>query len=193
MSKEFPYIVVLANTIRKPAHYISWLLILITLASGLYFCFTHLSLAAVPVLVLLMAMIIFLILSLRRTGENEWPSFFWPIVFASLCWLILPGGFYIGLLVLVAALFERQSHIPVEIGMDESGITFNHFPVKSYPWNLIQRCLVKDGILTIDYKDNRLYQREISTDITAAEEHELNAYCATCIEQADKTADKPLN
>jgi len=193
LAKEYPYIVVLDNTIRKPAHYISWLLILITLASGLYFCFTHLTIVAAPILLLLIIMIVLLIVSIRRTQVNEYPSFFWPIVIASLSWLILPGGFYIGLLVLVAALFERQSHIPVEIGIDSDGITFNHFPVKSYSWQLIQRCLVKDGMLTIDYKDNRLYQKEISSDISVEEENELNAYCAACIQQVEENGTKPNN
>jgi hypothetical protein len=193
LAKEYPYIVVLKNTIRKPAHYISWLLILITLGSGLYFCFTHLTMAAVPVLVLLMAMIVLLIVAIRRTQQNHYPSFFWPIVVASLSWLILPSGFYIGLLVLIAALFERQSHIPVEVGIDAAGITFNHFPVKSYTWNLIQRCLIKDGILTIDYKDNRLYQKEISSDISVEEENEFNSYCAACILQVEENGTKPNN
>jgi len=181
LKKEFPYIVVLANNIRKPAHFISWLQILLTLASGFYFAATHLSLVAVPVLVMLAMMIIVLLFSLRRTSESGFPSFFWTIVVGALCWIILPGGFYIGILFLLAAVLEKQSHIPVEIGIDASGITFNHFPTKSHAWQLIQRCLVKDGILTIDYRNNRLYQREISSDILPEDEKELNAYCAAQI------------
>lgn len=193
MTKEFPYIVVLANNIRKPAHYISWLLVIITFLSGTYFSITHLSLAAIPILVLLMLMIISLIISLRRPSEEGYPSFFWTIIFAALCWLILPGGFYIGLLLFVAAFLERQSHIPVEVGMDKDGITLNHFPVKFYNWQLIERCLVKDGILTIDYKNNKLYQRHIASSISAEEETELNNYCISCILQAAGVSSEPGN
>jgi hypothetical protein len=186
LKKEFPYIVVLANNIRKPAHIMSWLLVLITLASGFYFAATHLSLTAVPLLLMLAIMIVVLIFSLRRTTESGFPSFFWTIVVGALCWIILPGGFYIGTMFLLAALLEKQSHIPVEIGLDASGITFNHFPTKSFEWRLIQRCLVKDGILTIDYRTNRLYQREISSDILPEDEKELNAYCeARILESID--------
>lgn len=193
MTKEFPYIVVLANTIRKPAHYISWLLVVITFLSGTYFSITHLSLAAIPILFLLIVMIITLIFSLRRLSEEGYPSFFWTIIVAALCWLILPGGFYIGLLLLVAALLERQSHIPVEVGLDKEGITLNHFPVKFYSWQLIERCMVKDGILTIDYKNNKLYQRHIASDISAEDEKELNNYCISCIREAAGGSSEPGN
>ncbi len=184
MKKEFPYIVVLANTIRRPAYFISWLLVLITLASGMYFTLSHLSRAVIPLLVMMMIMIIVLIVSLRRTKKDEYPSFFWAIVVAALCWRLLPGGYYMLLLLLLAALLERQSHIPVEIGIDKEGITFNHFPTRFYSWGDIQRCLVKEGLLTIDYKNNRLYQKEVAADITQEDEIELNQFCADCIQES---------
>lgn len=193
MKKEFPYIVVLANNIRKPAHFISWLLLLITFTSGTYFAITHLTFSVIPILVLLMIMIIALIFSYRRLTEDGYPSFFWTIIFAALCWFQLPGGFYIALLLFVAALLERQSHIPVEIGIDKEGITFNHFPLKFYSWDLIQRCMVKEGILTIDYKNNRLYQRSIATDISAEDESALNSYCISCIQLATEESSPSSN
>lgn len=193
MTKEFPYIVVLANNIRKPAHYISWLLVIITFLSGTYFSITHLSLATIPTLILLIVMIISLIISLRRLSEEGYPSFFWTIIFAALCWLILPAGFYIGILLFVAALLERQSHIPVEVGINEDGITLNHLPVRFYNWQLIERCMVKDGLLTIDYKSNKLYQRHIASDISDDDEKELNDYCISCIRQAALISSGPTN
>ena len=48
-------------------------------------------------------------------------------------------------------------------------------------------------MLTIDYKDNRLYQKEISSDISVEEENELNAYCAACIQQVEENGTKPNN
>jgi len=193
VTKEFPYIVVLANNIRKPAHYISWLLVIITFLSGTYFSITHLTLAAIPILLLLIVMIISLIISLKRLSEEGYPSFFWTIIFAALCWLILPAGFYIGILLFVAAFLERQSHIPVEVGINEDGITLNHLPVRFYNWQLIERCMVKDGLLTIDYKNNKLYQRHIASDISDDDEKELNEYCISCIRQAALISSGPGN
>lgn len=138
-------------------------------------------------------MIISLIISLRRLSEEGYPSFFWTIIFAALCWLILPAGFYIGILLFVAALLERQSHIPVEVGINEDGITLNHLPVRFYNWQLIERCMVKDGLLTIDYKSNKLYQRHIASDISDDDEKELNDYCISCIRQAALISSGPTN
>jgi hypothetical protein len=44
--------------------------------------------------------------------------------------------------------------------------------------------LVKEGLLTIDYKNNRLYQKEVAADITQEDELELNQFCADCIQES---------
>lgn len=37
--------------------------------------------------------------------------------------------------------------------------------------------VIKDGLLTIDYTNNHIYQKELSDAISPEEEAEVNAYC----------------
>ncbi len=97
---------------------------------------------------------------------------------AAIGWFIEPvSNYWMAGLFAIAALLERQVKFPQELGVDESGITFNTLPAKEYEWKEIKNLLLKEGILTVDYKDNKLFQHEIESDVSPALEREFNHYC----------------
>lgn len=101
---------------------------------------------------------------------------------AVIGWLTLFGvskwAGVIALFYLIAAFLERQVKFPEEIGVDTSGITFNSFPKKSHKWNEVNNLLLKDNIITIDYKNNKIYQKEIESDVDDEIEKEFNQFCS---------------
>ena len=97
---------------------------------------------------------------------------------AAIGWFIGPtNNYWMAGLFLIAALLEKQVKFPQEIGVDDSGITFNTLPQKEYDWKDINNLLLKEGMLTVDYKNNKLFQHEIESDISPALEREFNQYC----------------
>jgi hypothetical protein len=44
-------------------------------------------------------------------------------------------------------------------------------------WNEINNAVIKDGFLTIDQKNNKLFQKEIEGDVSADIETEFNEFC----------------
>ncbi len=97
---------------------------------------------------------------------------------AALGWFVEPvNNYWMAGLFLIAALLERQVKFPQEIGVDESGITFNTLPQKEIAWKDISNLLLKEGILTVDYKNNKLFQQEIESEISPSMEKEFNQYC----------------
>jgi len=55
---------------------------------------------------------------------------------------------------------------------------------KKYPWSDFNNVMLKDGLLTLDFKDNRLIQKEaIEEDGPDADEDEFNAFCRRIIPQ----------
>ena len=97
---------------------------------------------------------------------------------AAIGWFIGPvNNYWMAGLFLIAALLEKQVKFPQEIGVDDSGITFNTLPQKGYDWKDINNLLLKEGMLTVDYKNNKLFQHEIESDISPALEREFNQYC----------------
>lgn len=177
MQPDYPFILILANEERKAAHLASLFLIGITLLIAIVYIATHLSIQRIPLIVLILFLIISAYFKMSRKSDNGFPQLMWPIAIAGLAWFLIPKGFFIAIIYLIAAVFEKQSQIPIEIGLDSSGITFNHFPQKFYAWDQIQQIIIKDGLVTIDYKNNRIFQKELENSTTKEEEAEVNQYC----------------
>jgi hypothetical protein len=177
MQPDYPFVLILANKERKAAHLASLFLIGITLLVAIVYTATHLSLQRIPLIVIILFLLLYTYFKLTRKSVNGFPQLMWPIAIAGLAWFLIPKGFFIAIVYLIAAVFEKQSQIPIEIGLDSSGITFNHFPQKFYPWDQIQQLIIKDGLVTIDYKNNRIFQKELENTTTKEEETEVNQYC----------------
>lgn len=62
-----------------------------------------------------------------------------------------------------------------ELYVDESGITLKTlFGPKKTPWEDFNSVLIKDGLLVLDYRDNRVKYLPVNQDVN---EEEFNAYC----------------
>ncbi|MFN5986200.1 MAG: hypothetical protein ACK42B_04880, partial [Chitinophagaceae bacterium] len=100
------------------------------------------------------------------------------LLFASWGWYLQPNGLIIAGIFLIAALFERQVKFPSEIAFDEAGVVLNTFPKKYVPWSALQNVLIKDNVLTIDFKNNKLIQKDINEPVTPTIEAEFNGFCS---------------
>jgi hypothetical protein len=56
-------------------------------------------------------------------------------------------------------------------------ITISTFPPRKYVWTDLQNVILKDGILTIDQKNNRIFQMDLSEEKLPFEEGELTGFC----------------
>jgi len=112
----------------------------------------------------------------RRRGVL--PYYRLGLLLASWGWFLQPHGLLISGVFLIAALFERQVKFPYEIAFDETGIVINTFPKKYYSWGAIENAIIKDDVITIDFKNNKLIQKDINEPVSASIEAEFNAFCA---------------
>lgn len=103
--------------------------------------------------------------------------FRYGLFLAAFAWFWLYSQYIIAILYLVAGLLEKQAKLPVEIGFDQAGVTINGIPRKNYTWDQLNKVLMKDGIITLDFKNNKLIQRELDDDVTAEMENEFNQFC----------------
>ncbi len=101
-------------------------------------------------------------------------------------WLLAAGVFWIGmpffqwmiLLFIFFALFESQAKYPLEIGFSKNEIVLNTFFKKKISWEELNAVILKDGILTLDFRNNKLFQKEVlDDDEPDADEDEFNEYC----------------
>jgi hypothetical protein len=96
---------------------------------------------------------------------------------AATAWYFIPNGGWLTLIYLVAALLEKQVKFPQEIAFGKEEIVFNSFPKKYYLWDELNNVIIKDGIITVDFKTNKLIQKEIQSGSTLQDEQDFNEFC----------------
>jgi hypothetical protein len=81
------------------------------------------------------------------------------------------------LIYLIASLLEKQAKFPQEIAFGKEEIVFNSFPKKIFLWDELNNVIIKDGIITIDFKSDKLIQKEIQSGSTLRDEQDFNEFC----------------
>lgn len=62
------------------------------------------------------------------------------------------------------------------VKVSQNNILYPSFPSKTIEWKDLANIVLKDGLLTIDFKNNKILQGEITT---AIDEKEFNDFCRT--------------
>lgn len=96
----------------------------------------------------------------------------------ALVWTSMPYYPWLSGLFLVLGLVERQAKKNLEIGFTADRIVFNSFPRKQYNWADFDNIVLRDNLLTLDFTNNRLFQRETIDEEGDADEDEFNQYCS---------------
>lgn len=98
------------------------------------------------------------------------------ILFASVCWMF-EGLFSVGLLNMAFAIFGIKIIRKLEIVFSEIGVVYPSFPKKTFTWIEVEQVILKDGMLTIDLKNNKLIQFVISEKENKLDELQFNKFC----------------
>ncbi|MBA4197347.1 MAG: hypothetical protein C0459_07310 [Chitinophaga sp.] len=188
--KTYEYIVVFKSNTLQWVDWVSKLLLFIAIAAFFYDYVVqakaadwHIDFASPAVRCLLIAVSISIwwlyCYKLEREGK---PSFYrFGLLLAAIGWYNYPGyhnSYYLCIGYLAAAVLEKPVKLLPEVAIDEDELVFNTLPVKRYGWDDVNNVIMKDGILTIDFKNNKLFQREINEEVGRDIEKEFNAFCA---------------
>jgi hypothetical protein len=96
----------------------------------------------------------------------------------GLLWLGMPELQWMFIPFIVFSLLEAQAKYPLEFGFYDGGVVMNALFKKKIPWTVLGSVILKDGLLTLDFKDNTLIQKEVlEDDDPDADEDEFNDYC----------------
>jgi hypothetical protein len=111
---------------------------------------------------------------------GKWPEKHGYIIFivAGLAWFYQTGaGFAIGAMVIVAGILQvRVKQAPI-VTVDNECVAITNVFTRRYSWAELNNVVIKDGLLTVDCKNNRLFQKEVSADITEGYEAKFNEFC----------------
>ncbi len=124
--------------------------------------------------------------SKRRGGsENEAPAdghrrvrYKYSLLISAIGWLGMPFLQWLSVLFVLLTFLEYQAKYPLEIGFSPDRVVINSLFRKRFQWSAFNNILLKDNLLTLDFKNNRLLQKEVDEEEEGdADEDEFNDYC----------------
>jgi len=87
----------------------------------------------------------------------------------------IPYFWLIAIILAVVSMLEYHAlKLVPSVYFSSGSIIFKGIVNKKYSWSVFANIVLKDGLLTADFKDNRLFQKE--TD-SAVNEQEFNDWC----------------
>jgi hypothetical protein len=124
--------------------------------------------------------------NLYQQEKNHKTVFYNNALFlAAIGWVTMPFLSWLFIPFSLLALFEKQAKHPLEVGFTDSHITINTLIRRRHQWRDFNNIVLKDDLLTLDFKNNRLLQRETVDEEGDAEEDEFNLYCQQQLKNAD--------
>lgn len=178
VDKEFNFVV----TVKKNGHHIfnvvSLFMLIIGGSLNLYIWFLAQINSWLTPLLIAIAILIFTYQHLRTKMQDFIPSYSWSLTFCGAAFILGPvNNLLLGTLYFIASFFERQIKHPLEFGFDQNGIFLNSIPSKNLLWSEVSNVILKDSILTVDLKSNRIIQKETEECVSKEIETEFNEFC----------------
>lgn len=173
----YQYVVSLKN---KQTRYIDILGLLLGIMSILFFVWEMLVAAGVHVAYLVGSIVVagVLVWNVIQSSKGKKVYYSRALLIAALVWMKMPFFQWLTFLFIILALLEYQAKYALEIGFSDKEIVINSLFKKRYNWSQFDNIVLKDGMLTLDFTNNKLLQREVEDDEEDdADEEEFNDYC----------------
>lgn len=172
----YNYIIVLRNDTSRYVNIVGVLLTLGSAAMFAYEMFTRQTIILPYIIgvIFIVALLAWNVYVYFRTEREIY--FSKALLIAGLVWMKMPYFQWLLIVFAVLAILEYQAKLPPEIGFSPDHIVFNRLFKKKYSWKEIDNVILKDGLLTVDFRNNKLFQREIDSGENEATEHEFNLW-----------------
>ena len=174
------YHITLKNEKIKQYNRIAFFFIIINLAIFIFIAFsTPIKLIRISaigaVFLITAALIIDYFLTLLKNNEGS-PYKLAAEYVISMAWLYMEY-WWIFILLFLLGLIYQISRRPLIVQIVKDKIIYPSFPSKKIAWSEINNIILKDGLLTIDFKNNKIIQQYIDPKSYNINEQEFNDFC----------------
>jgi hypothetical protein len=162
---------------------ISWLITCMNLIGFIFYGITSsgsLRIYAFGAAVLLLFTLFMLWSARKKAYKFDYFSVAFTIIITG--WIIL-SSYLSAAINFVLYIFQDITRRKLIVLVFPDRIVYPSFPKKTLQWNDLNNVILRDGILTIDQKDNRVFQNEIISEIN---ELEFNEFCRRHLEALPK-------
>lgn len=169
--------IILRNKKIKSYRLIGFIILLINTAFLFYILWSPLKRSAVILSLVILALYFLFQWNYIRKGKQAF--FFNEFIFfiLGICWINLENYYAVAINFVIGVLFYLAIQ-KLSVIFNSKIVTLNFFPKKEYEWNQFSNVVLKDGILTLDFKNNKLFQGEIEDD-NLFKEREFNSFVKT--------------
>ena len=108
--------------------------------------------------------------------KNKIPYRLAALYTAVVIWIVIEY-WWIGIICFILSLLYQVSKKNLRIDFSHEKIEYLSFPKRKVLWMELTNVILKDGILTIDFKNNRILQAEICNTEPGIIEKEFNDFC----------------
>ena len=176
--KVYDYVVVLKNNNKSIIEKTGWLLSIMSLLPIGMMIFQKPSGA-------LQYILLFAVLSLLTSlyfdkKKKKKLQFLSLLICIGVGLIAISGNIVLGMLYVVAGISEKFLSANVEIGFSKNQIVKKGLFSKSYRWDELNNVIIKDDLLTMDFKNNTLFQAYTDDEEDEeydVEDEEFNEYC----------------
>ncbi|MEO8766369.1 MAG: hypothetical protein ABI416_18860 [Ginsengibacter sp.] len=164
--------ITLKNDKIKYYKFIALLLVAFNLAVFIYLLTAGIHLYEIGLALLFS--VLYLVFHLYKSKKAGVPFFIKGVSFFILAggWIILQN-YLLAIACIVLGILYRLSLQKLEFLFREDFIRRLNFPRKEYPWSMIGNVMMRDNILTIDFKNNTLIQLEAENNINEIQFNEF--------------------
>jgi hypothetical protein len=113
---------------------------------------------------------------LEKTGAGWKVEHYVLFLILTVQWIVL-GHYEIAIMPILFSFLSRIAGRKLEVTIHRDRIAYPSFPLRNIMWADISNVILKDGILTIDLKNNKLIQQSIDEQQSRINEKEFNDFC----------------
>lgn len=109
-------------------------------------------------------------------NKNEKISFSAAFIFFMMAWLTANYWLPAILNAIFSSLHLLALQTPI-VNVNENNVIYPSFPKKKINWKDLSNLILKDDLLTIDFKNNKIIQQKIAEASATINEKEFNEFC----------------
>ncbi|HVT84932.1 MAG TPA: hypothetical protein VHD35_07000 [Chitinophagaceae bacterium] len=169
------YEIILKNEKEKTYRFISGLLISVNFITILLITIASDFKKIIPFTIAATALLSIPLLQYLKS-QKEKLLFSIPFFLFALSWFCT-SYWWIGVLNLIFFILDAAASKKLTIEFTENRIRFPSLFQRTILWGELTNALLKDGILTIDFKNNKIIQQQIDEANASINEKEFNDFC----------------
>ncbi|MET0635068.1 MAG: hypothetical protein ABWZ25_03505 [Chitinophagaceae bacterium] len=113
----------------------------------------------------------------KMVGRRHTDTGIYEVMVALAVYWAFIGYWWVAAGVIALAILYRIANRAPEVKITDHHIIYPSFPGRTIQWDTLNNVVLKDGLLTIDFRDNKLIQQLLDPSAIVSNEHEINEFC----------------